>query len=54
MYATLYHTPINMGNDTANTVVKILKGESVPKMQSRTPEIITKANVAKYQKECTF
>jgi ABC-type sugar transport system substrate-binding protein len=54
MYATLYHTPINMGNDTANTVVKILKGESVPKKQSRTPEIITKANVDKYKTECTF
>jgi ribose transport system substrate-binding protein len=54
MYATLYHTPINMGNDAANTVVKILKGESVPKKQSRTPEIITKANVDKYKTECTF
>jgi len=54
MYATLYHTPINMGNDTAKTVAMILKGESVPKKQSRTPEIITKANVAKYKTECTF
>lgn len=54
MYATLYHTPINMGHDTANAVSKILKGELVPKKQSRTPDIITKANVAKYQKECTF
>jgi hypothetical protein len=35
-------------------VVKILKGESVPKKQSRTPEIITKANVDKYKTECTF
>ena len=54
MYATLYHTPINMGRDTANTVVKILKGEQVPRKQSRTPEIITKANVEKYKAECTF
>jgi ABC-type sugar transport system substrate-binding protein len=54
MYATLYHTPINMGRDTANTVAKILKGESVPKKQSRTPIIITKANVEKYKSECTF
>jgi len=54
MYATLYHTPIYMGNDTAKTVAMILKGESVPKKQSRTPEIITKANVAKYKTECTF
>jgi ribose transport system substrate-binding protein len=54
MYATIYHTPINMGHDTANTVVKILKGESVPKKQSRPLDIITKANVAKYKTECTF
>jgi ribose transport system substrate-binding protein len=54
MYATLYWTPINMGRDTANTVAKILKGESVPKKQSRSLDIITKANVDKYKKECTF
>ena len=54
MYGTLYHTPINMGHDTGNTVAKILKGEQVPKKQSRDPEIITKANVAKYKTECTF
>jgi ABC-type sugar transport system substrate-binding protein len=54
MYATLYHTPINMGRDTANTVAKILKGESVPKKQSRGLDIITKANVEKYKSECTF
>jgi hypothetical protein len=34
--------------------VKILKGEQVPRKQSRTPEIITKANVEKYKAECTF
>jgi ribose transport system substrate-binding protein len=54
MYATLYHTPVNMGHDAGNAVVKILKGEQVPKKQSRTPEIITKANVEKYKTECTF
>jgi ribose transport system substrate-binding protein len=54
MYATLYHTPINMGRDTANTVAKILKGEPVPKKQSRGLDIITKANVEKYKSECTF
>ncbi|HUZ32287.1 MAG TPA: sugar ABC transporter substrate-binding protein [Xanthobacteraceae bacterium] len=54
MFATLYWTPINMGRDTANTVAKILKGESVPKKQSRSLDIITKANVEKYKKECTF
>ena len=54
MYATLNWTPINMGRDTANTVKKILDGQAVPKKQSRSLDIITKANVAKYQKECTF
>ena len=54
MYATLYHTPTNMGRDTANTVAKILKGELVPKKQSRSSDIITKANVEKYKTECTF
>jgi len=54
MYATLYWTPINMGHDTASTVAKILKGESVPKKQSRGLDIITKANVDKYKAECTF
>ena len=54
MYATLYHTPINMGRDTGNTVAKILKGEAVPKKQSRSLDIITKANVEKYKTECTF
>jgi ABC-type sugar transport system substrate-binding protein len=54
MYATLYHTPINMGRDTANTVAKVLKGEPVPKKQSRGLDIITKANVEKYKSECTF
>ena len=54
MYATLYHTPINMGRDTGNTVTKILKGEEVPKKQSRSLDIITKANVEKYKTECTF
>ena len=54
MYATLYWTPINMGRDTANTVKKILDGQSVPKKQSRSLDIITKANVAKYKTECTF
>jgi ABC-type sugar transport system substrate-binding protein len=54
MYATLYWTPINMGRDTANTVAKILKGETVPKRQMRNTEIITKANVEKFKKECTF
>ncbi|HXL66731.1 MAG TPA: sugar ABC transporter substrate-binding protein [Xanthobacteraceae bacterium] len=54
MYGTLYHTPINMGHDTGNAVAKILKGEEVPKKQSRDPEIITKANVDKYKTECTF
>lgn len=54
MYATLYWTPINMGRDTANTVAKILKGETVPKRQMRSTEIITKANVEIFKKECTF
>jgi ABC-type sugar transport system substrate-binding protein len=54
MYATLYWTPINMGRDTANTVKKILDGQSVPKKQSRSLDIITKANVEKYKAECTF
>jgi ribose transport system substrate-binding protein len=54
MYATIYWTPINMGRDTANTVVKILKGESVPKKQSRPLDIITKANIEKYKTDCTF
>ena len=54
MYATLYWTPINMGRDTANTVKKILDGQAVPKKQSRSLDIITKANVAKYKTECTF
>lgn len=54
MYATLYFTPINMGHDTADTVKKILDGQTVPKKQSRGLDIITKANVAKYKSECTF
>ena len=54
MYATLYWTPINMGRDTANTVKKILDGQPVPKKQSRSLDIITKANVDKYKQECTF
>jgi hypothetical protein len=43
-----------MGRDTADTVKKILAGESVPKKQSRPLEMITKANVEKYKAECTF
>jgi ribose transport system substrate-binding protein len=54
MYATVYWTPINMGRDAANTVKKILDGQPVPKKQSRSLDIITKANVDKYKKECTF
>jgi ABC-type sugar transport system substrate-binding protein len=54
MYATIYWTPINMGHDTADTVKKILAGESFPKKQSRPLEIITKSNVNKYKTECTF
>jgi ABC-type sugar transport system substrate-binding protein len=54
MYATLYHTPTDMGHDTANTVAKILKGETVPKKQARPLDTITKANVEKYKAECTF
>jgi ABC-type sugar transport system substrate-binding protein len=54
MYGTLYHTPINMGHDTGATVAKILKGENVPKKQSRDPEPTNKANVEKYKTECTF
>src|SRR6202167_2332698 len=45
MYATIYWTPINMGRDTANTLKKILDGESPPKKQSRGLDIITKTNV---------
>jgi ABC-type sugar transport system substrate-binding protein len=54
MYATVYFTPINMGRDAANAVQKILAGETVPKKQARSVDIITKANVAKYKAECTF
>jgi len=54
MYATLYWTPINLGRDTAQTVEKILSGQTVPKRQSRGTDIITKANVEKYKTECTF
>jgi ribose transport system substrate-binding protein len=54
MYGTVYWTPTNMGRDTADTVKKILAGESVPKKQSRPLEMITKANVEKYKAECTF
>jgi ABC-type sugar transport system substrate-binding protein len=54
MYATIYWTPINMGRDTANTVKKILDGETPPKKQSRGLDIITKANLDKYKAECTF
>ena len=54
MYATVYWTPINMGRDTANTVAKILAGDTPPKKQSRPIEIITKANLDKYKPECTF
>ena len=54
MYATIYWTPINMGRDAAHAVAKILAGESVPKKQSRSLEIITKANLDKYKTECTF
>jgi len=54
MYATLYWTPINMGRDTANTLKKILDGQTVPKKQSRSLDTITKANVEKYKAECTF
>jgi ribose transport system substrate-binding protein len=54
MYATIYWTPINMGRDAAHAVAKILAGESVPKKQSRSLEIITKANIDKYKAECTF
>ena len=54
MYATVYWTPINMGRDAANTVAKLLAGETVPKKQSRPIEIITKANLDKYKAECTF
>jgi ribose transport system substrate-binding protein len=54
MYATIYWTPINMGRDAANTVKKILDGETVPKKQSRPLDIITKANVGKYKSECVF
>jgi ribose transport system substrate-binding protein len=54
MAATIYWTPTNMGRDTANTVKKILSGQTVPKKQSRELDIITKANVAKYKSECVF
>jgi ABC-type sugar transport system substrate-binding protein len=54
MYATIYWTPINLGRDTAQTVEKILAGQTVPKRQSRGVDIITKANVEKYKAECTF
>jgi ABC-type sugar transport system substrate-binding protein len=54
MYATLYWTPTNLGHDTAKTVEKILSGETVPKRHSRTSDIITKADVAKYKAACTF
>jgi ribose transport system substrate-binding protein len=54
MYATLYWTPINLGRDTAQTVQKILSGQTVPKRQTRGVDIITKANVEKYKTECTF
>jgi ribose transport system substrate-binding protein len=54
MYGTVYWTPTSMGHDTADTVKKILAGESVPKKQSRPLDMITKANVEKYKADCTF
>jgi ribose transport system substrate-binding protein len=54
MYATLYYTPIIMGRTAANTVKKLLDGQTVPKMQTQNAGIITKANVDKYKAECVF
>jgi ribose transport system substrate-binding protein len=54
MYATLSFVPGALGADTAKTVAKILAGQTVPKKQTSTPVIITKANVDKYKADCTF
>jgi ribose transport system substrate-binding protein len=54
MYATIHWSPINMGRDAANTVQKILAGDTFPKKQSRSLDIITKDNIDKYKADCTF
>jgi ribose transport system substrate-binding protein len=54
MFGTVYWTPTSMGRDTANTVQKMLAGESVPKKQSRPLDMVTKANIDKYKADCTF
>lgn len=54
MFATLAWSPVDMGRNAAGAAKKVLDGRPVPKKQSGSPAIITKANLAKYKSECTF
>lgn len=54
MFATLAWSPVDMGHNAADAAKKVLDGQPVPKKQSGSPAIITKANLATYKSECTF
>jgi hypothetical protein len=54
MYATLSQIPTDLGKREADAVNDYFAGKSLPKNDLLPVELITKANVDRWQAPCTY